>query len=104
MAFRPILRDQVDPGKSGLLSPQYATLGIAAKRYAEVARLRHRPSDGNAGLRERTRGGATRDTNIVNRERQRIVQNSASFTSERDCVEVQGSVSSRFPGTRSSNR
>jgi len=41
--------------------------------------------------RERTRGGATRDTDIVNREGQRVVRGSASLTSERARAEFRGS-------------
>ena len=41
--------------------------------------------------RERTGGAATRDTNIVNRERKQVVQFSASFVSECDCAKYQGS-------------
>ncbi len=41
--------------------------------------------------RERTRGGATRGTDIVNREGQRVVRDSASLTSERERAEFRGS-------------
>ena len=40
--------------------------------------------------RERTGGAATRETNIVNRERQQVVQFSASFAGERDCAKYLG--------------
>ncbi len=56
----------VKPGKFGLLESSVLP-GIAAERYAEVALLTHRQSSGMR-VRERTRGGATRDTNVVNRE------------------------------------
>lgn len=41
--------------------------------------------------RERTRGGATRGTDIVNREGQRVAQVSTSLTSECGCAEYRGS-------------
>ncbi len=40
---------------------------------------------------QRTRGGATRDTNVVNRERLELVQCSASLVGKRDCAEREGS-------------
>ena len=72
-------------------SPESSPLaGIAAERCAEVALLKHRLRSGMQ-VRERTRGGATRFTNIVNRERQRIAQFSASFAGKCDCADGRGS-------------
>ena len=59
--FGPGQTRQVRPPASSVLP------GIAVKRCAEVARLMHRLWPGMQ-VRERTRGGATRDTNVVNRE------------------------------------
>ena len=51
----------------------------------------HAPAQPGMQARERTRGGATRDTDIVNREGQRVVRGSASLTSERARAEFRGS-------------
>ena len=89
MASRRVV-GSVNPGKPGPLVFAGKPAEIAAKRCAEVARLTHRLRPGMQA-RERTRGGATRDTLIVNREGQRVVQLSASLTSERGCAECWGS-------------
>lgn len=65
----------------------------------------HAPSKTGMQVDQRTHGGATRDANVVNRKRQRIVQHSASLTSERGCADERGTgASSRDPGRRLSSR
>ena len=51
----------------------------------------HAPAQPGMQARERTRGGATRDTDVVNREGQRVVRGSASLTSECARAEIRGS-------------
>ena len=51
----------------------------------------HAPAQPGMQARERTRGGAPRDTNIVNREGQRVAHDSTSLTSECACAEFRGS-------------
>ena len=51
----------------------------------------HAPALPGMQARERPRGGATRDTDIVNREGQRVVHGSASLTSKCACAECWGS-------------
>ena len=51
----------------------------------------HAPALPGMQARERPRGGATRDTNVVNREGQRVVRDGASLTSKRARAENRGS-------------
>ena len=70
--------------------PRWETGGDSgqAMRGSSVA---HAPALPGMQARERTRGGAPRGTDIVNREGQRVAHGSTSLTSECACAEFRGS-------------
>ena len=69
---------------------RWKAAGIAAQAMRGSIGLTHQLRLGMPA-RERTRGGAIRETDIANREGQRVVRDSASLTSERERAEFRGS-------------